>query len=183
MAEVLCVGPAVHRVRGRRLLAIDPGPMQSAGVLYDLEAARPIKWAKAPNEEILAALDGTTADLLAVEMVACYGMAVGAEVFDTCRWVGRFVERWLSGWRRDIGPDPLLVYRREVKLHLCGSARAKDSNIRAALIDRFGPGRELAVGRKATPGPLHGIKADCWAALAVAITAAETRLGSGGLAA
>jgi hypothetical protein len=38
------------------------------------------------------------------------------------------------------------------------------------LLDRFGPGREVAVGTKRAPGPLYGIKGDEWSALAVALT-------------
>jgi hypothetical protein len=97
-------------------------------------------------------------------------MAVGAEVFETCVWAGRFIERWYRNPRR---PTHLRVYRRDVKLHLCGSMRAKDANVRQALIDRYGPGKEKAIGRKAAPGPLYGISGDCWAALGVAVTAAE----------
>jgi hypothetical protein len=154
------------------ILAIDPGPAESACLLYDVEARRPVEWATLPNPELLAFLDrykhrpkswGT----LAVEMVASYGMAVGAEVFDTCVWVGRFVERWG-------GDDHELIYRADVKLHLCHDKRAKDTNIRQALIDRYGPGKAAAVGLKASPGPLYGLTGDCWSALAVAVTVAET---------
>jgi hypothetical protein len=94
------------------------------------------------------------ADVLAVEMIASYGMAVGASVFDTCIWIGRFVQAW--------DPRPhALVYRRDVKLHLCGSARAKDANVRQALLDLYGDGtRQTACGVKSKPGPLYGIKKD-----------------------
>ena len=59
-------------------------------------------------------------------------------------------------------------------MHLTNSARAKDANVRQALLDKFGPGKEKAVGKKATPGPLDGLTGDCWSALGVAVTAAET---------
>jgi hypothetical protein len=55
-----------------------------------------------------------------------------------------------------------------VKLALCGDSRAKDANIRQALIDHFGG--SAAIGRKAAPGPLSGISRDVWSALAIAIT-------------
>jgi len=103
---------------------------------------------------------------LAIECIASYGMAVGKDVFETCIWIGRLIQAY---------EYPELVrriYRKDVKLHLCGSPRAKDQNIRQALIDMFG-GKEKAIGRKATPGPLHGVKSHAWSALAVAIVALE----------
>jgi hypothetical protein len=159
-----------------RLLAIDPGPVQSAYVIYDPVPHLPRRWAKVPNEEMLERIDESQAQDLAIEMVASYGMPVGADVFETCVWSGRFIQRWLTeplagGYHRG---QPRRVNRRDVKLHLCGSVRAKDSNIRQALIDRYGPGREKALGKKAAPGPLYGMAGDCWAALGVAVTAAET---------
>jgi hypothetical protein len=63
-----------------------------------------------------------------------------------------------------------LVYRHQVKMHICGHPRAKDSNIRQALIDKLGP-----VGTKAAPGPLYGVKSHAWAAVAVAVTVQETQ--------
>nr|WP_307731851.1 hypothetical protein [Massilia sp. H27-R4] len=106
---------------------------------------------------------------LALEMIASYGMAVGREVFETCVWIGRFKQAWHA-------PDQVeLVYRKDVKLHLCGTPRAKDANVRAAIIDKFGPGKETAIGKKASPGPLYGVVSHAWAALAVAITASESQ--------
>lgn len=163
-----------------RLLAIDPGPVESALVTYDTDSGRPDWWIKAPNASgdhtsALEWIGHIEADEIAIEMIASYGMAVGREVFETCVWIGRFAERWTHRLL-DVRPDALLVYRRDVKLHLCGSARAKDPNVRQALIDRYGPGKAKAIGLKASPGPLYGLTGDCWAALGVAVTAAETRL-------
>ena len=103
-----------------------------------------------------------------IEKVEGFGMAVGAEVFETVFWSGRFAE----------AAHPLPVHRigrKAVKLHLCGTHRAKDSNVRQALIDRYG-GKDTAIGRKASPGPLYGVSGDVWAALAVAVTFADTEL-------
>jgi hypothetical protein len=105
---------------------------------------------------------GREYDLCACEMIASYGMAVGKEVFETCVWIGRFVE---------IAYEPVqLVYRRDVKLHLCHSPRAKDANVRQALIDRLGP-----QGTKKNPGPTYGMKSHLWAALAVAVYAGDVK--------
>ncbi len=150
------------------LLAIDPGPEQSAWVTF--KDGKPASFAIEPNRAVLEQIAYTDAATLAIESIASYGMAVGAEVFETCVWVGRFIQQWCvlddeSAVRR--------VYRRDVKLHLCGSARAKDANVRQALIDRYGPGKAKAIGLKASPGPLYGMKSHLWAALAVAVYAAD----------
>jgi hypothetical protein len=89
-------------------------------------------------------------------------MAVGAEVFDTVWWAGRFAEACQR-------VPVVMLPRRAVKLALCADSRAKDANIRQALIDRFG-GKDAAIGRKAAPGPLYGISRDMWSALAIAVT-------------
>lgn len=158
------------------LLAIDPGPVQSAYVMYEARLRQPLAWAKVDNDDLRYVLDDRLADDMAIEMVASYGMSVGATVFATCVETGRFIERWCL----DLPSDehfprcpPRYVYRKDVKMHLCGSMRAKDANIRQALIDRYG-GKEKAIGLKKTPGPLYGLTSDCWSALGVAITATET---------
>ncbi|HBC95047.1 MAG TPA: hypothetical protein DCZ10_19680, partial [Pelotomaculum sp.] len=61
------------------------------------------------------------------------------------------------------------VYRKDEKINLCGSMRAKDGNIRQALIDRFG-----IVGTKKSPGWFYGVSKDVWAAIAVGVTYYDT---------
>jgi len=150
------------------LLAVDPGPTESAWV--ELRDGRPVAFAKEANHDVLARVRGASASTLAVEMVAGYGMPVGAEVFETCVWAGRFIQAWTEGLPED---TITRVYRKAVKLHLCGTTKAKDPNVRQALIDRYGPGKPAAIGLKASPGPLYGISGDVWAALAVAVTVAD----------
>ena len=154
------------------ILAIDPGYTQSAWVEYD--AGRIVDFGIHPNGDVLDLIRETAADVLAIESIASYGMAVGAEVFETCVWSGRFLQRWYDRSRRhSLKRATRRVYRRDVKLHLCGSSQATDANVRQALIDRYGPGKEAAIGRKATPGPLYGVSKDVWSALAVAVTVAD----------
>lgn len=165
------------------ILAIDPGYTQSAWVEY--RDGLPVAFATERNHDVLCRVETSTSAYLAVESIASYGMPVGAEVFETAVWSGRFIQRWLDGHPRGGWPDGeeersvRRVYRREVKLHLCGQARAKDPNVRQVLIDRYGPGKELAVGRKASPGPLYGVSGDVWAALGVAVTAGDALAGVG----
>lgn len=157
------------------ILGVDPGPIETAWVLYDSELKNIISFAKESNDEFKIRMIGDPLRLfklpneytvgpehMAIEMIASYGMAVGKSVFETCVWIGRFIERW--------GPAYTLIYRKDVKLHLCNNPRAKDSNIRQALIDKFGP-----PGTRKNPGKTHGISKDCWSALAVAVTFAEVK--------
>ena len=151
------------------ILAIDPGTVQSAWIIFS--GGRAERFGIQANVELLADLRSETrwgrplADVAVIEKIESFGMTVGAEVFETVHWSGRFTEA--------LHPTPVIqLPRRTVKLHLCGSPRAKDPNIRQALLDRFGG--KAATGTKAHPGPLHGIHGDLWAALAVAVTFAET---------
>ena len=151
------------------VLAIDPGNSVSAMLVYNTATQAITHHGIYPNfhaAELLREADHLPDPLptLAIEMVACYGMPVGREVFDTCVWIGRLVEAYGGGE---------YVYRSEVKGELCRSMRAKDSNIRQAIIDRYEPtggGAKPQIGTKKQPGPLYGIKSHLWAALGVAIT-------------
>lgn len=149
--------------------AIDPGPTQSALVTFrGWEIVNKEILENLQLRDYLAALNHPGV-LLAIEMVQSFGMPVGASVFETVFWIGRFVEAW-SGKHR-------LIYRKDIKLHLCGSSRAKDGNVRQALLDLYKPaggGKTPQIGTKAKPGPLYGMKSHLWSALAVAVTAHVT---------
>lgn len=142
-----------------KLLAIDPGTTESGWVVYT--PGKVLFSGVSANANVLTAIetDEFGVELVAIEMIASYGMAVGQEVFDTCVWVGRFLQAWRQ-------PDEVqLVKRMKVKQHLCHNARATDSNIRQALIDLLGP-----PGTKKSPGATYGVTSHAWAALAVAVT-------------
>lgn len=146
------------------IIAIDPGTAKSALLVWD--GKTPTLPRIVDNDVMLSWLRASAPHLpLAVEMVACYGMAVGREVFETCLTIGRIQEIWESKLL-----ECTLVYRKDVKMHLCGSMKAKDPNIRQALIDRFG-----VVGTKKNPGPLYGVSSHLWSALAVAVTHQDQR--------
>lgn len=156
------------------LLAIDPGPEQSAYVLYDGHTLGDS--GIIANEVLLKLLRGELmgtlfddVDCMAVEWVASYGMPVGATVFETAANIGAFEEAFHPRLK------PTRLYRSTVRWHLCHSHKAKDGNVRQALIDRFGGSRQKAIGTKKQPGPLYGVKKDIWSALAVAVTWWDTR--------
>lgn len=148
------------------ILAIDPGTTHSGWV--SLRDGVPVVFGKWDNEDLIDHVRLSRDDRMAVEMVASYGMPVGAEVFETCVWAGRFIEAF--------GGDSTRVYRKDVKMHLCGQTRAKDGNVRQALIDRFG-GKDKAIGKKSSPGPCYGMAGDVWQALALAVTVHDGAAG------
>jgi hypothetical protein len=145
-----------NKGEGMKIIAIDPGPIESAYVVFEDEEIGP--HGKMLNVDLSKDLAfSPVADMLVIEMIASYGMPVGQTTFETCVWIGVFATIFKGPYS--------LVYRREVKREICGSPHAKDGNIRQALIDRFGP-----AGTKKAPGPTYGISKDVWSALAVAAT-------------
>ena len=150
------------------LLAVDPGSEFSAYVVLDSGVI--VAKAKVPNHKLLGALGHELLpDRMAIEMIASYGMPVGADIFETCFWIGRFWERAL-GWPIDCER----VYRKDVKMFLCGSTKANDSNITTAIVDIYDPHRRFGKhgkGTKKNPGPLFGFAKDMWAAMAVGLYA------------
>jgi hypothetical protein len=159
-----------------RILAIDPGTVQSALVIYNDEDNK-IEYNKIiPNEAIAHVINNFIADVLVVEMFKSYGMSVGDSVLQTCVWIGRFQEAWK-------GPSEL-IYRKTVVSELCGTATANDSNIRNAVIDYFStfePQGILGVGvsydrsKKRKPASLRDISKDLWSAVAIAIAWSDIR--------
>lgn len=165
-----------------RILAIDPGNTESGWVVIDQDSRRPLEFGKTENRVLRNRIRGfrsshtdpadvqIRADRAVIEMVASYGMAVGADVFETCVWIGRYIESLASS-----GVAHELVKRQPVKVHHCHSAKAKDSNIRQALVDRFAHGQpNHGKGTTAQPGWFHGFRADIWQAYALAVYAADT---------
>jgi len=143
------------------ILAIDPGTHESGWVRLSNGAVA--ESGVLANDRLLDILKGDNSDLLAIEKIVSYGSAVGQETFDTCVWIGRFMEAWGNP------EDVMLIPRRMVKKHVCGPGKWGDPDVRKALLKSIGP-----QGTKKVPGPTYGVKSHAWAALAVAVTAANT---------
>ena len=138
------------------ITAIDPGTYESAILSFNGETV--LFSVILENDKLLELIRTWRDQSYAIEMIASYGMPVGKEVFETCLLIGRLQEAIMVA-----GCQSRLVYRRDVKLHLCGTARAKDANVAQALKDKYGQ-----PGTKKNPGMLYGVKSHLWSALAIA---------------
>jgi hypothetical protein len=144
------------------VLGIDPGQYESAFVIYQPEAPEgPFVVAKyiVPNDVMLFKCCQIEASCLAIEMIEGFGKTVGQSTFETIFWAGRFAQ----AFKGSLGFEK--IGRHAIKMNFCESRKARDSDIREALIHRFGGPAELKKG-----GKLHGFKSHLWSALAVAVT-------------
>lgn len=155
----------------KNILAIDPGSVESGYVVTDTANGMKIqKCGRVGNSELKAKIAEIVSiygiKTAVIEMIASYGMAVGRDVFDTCVWIGRFAEALDT-----CGVVCEYIYRKEEKLYICGNSRAKDANIRRALIDDFAE-KDFVRGKgtKREPDFFYGVSKDAWMAFAVAVT-------------
>ena len=152
-----------------KILAIDAGSTESGYAVIEMPKFKLIDFGKIDNKELLKKVsfitDGAIDDV-ALEMVACYGMPVGKDVFDTCVWIGKFEHALqLQGYTVNY------IYRKDEKMTLCNSMKAKDSNIRQALIDRYATfDFKNGKGKKSKPDVFYGVSKDVWSAIAVGVT-------------
>lgn len=149
------------------LLSVDPGPKLSAYSVLDTHSSlskKISKFQKLQNEELLKVLKSSRNKKLILEQIKSYGNVIGDEVLTTVLWSGRFIQAHDG--------EHELIPRKTVCSVLCRNSRAKDKNIRQAIIDRFG-GKESAIGKKKSPGPLYGVSGDMWSAIAVGLAYEE----------
>lgn len=155
-----------------RLLAIDPDPNGGSWVFVDQDGKLfGYAWRDSIDNIVETEMQWPFLRHTVVEDLQSYGMPVGASVFDTAKMIGEM----RRGARVALLHFHLSLTRPKIKTALCGTPRAKDANVRAALIDLYGGSREIAIGRKATPGPLYGVSKDVWAALALAVVWLQTQ--------
>ena len=159
------------------ILAVDPGNVESAYVLIG-DDRKIIQYGKVANGTMLEYVrrrftHGEKPEAVVIEMVASYGMAVGASVFQTCVMIGRLTEA-----AEHAGFPVDYVYRMEEKMAICHDSKAKDANIRQALIDRFAQhDKKNGKGTKKNPDWFYGFAKDEWAAYAVGTTWLDKREG------
>ena len=181
---ILCIDPG-SRTTGWVILEPRHGPLPGLADHGNTTTAEFLKRLRSdPDLDLTAAV---------IEHVGHYGtgMPAGADVFDTCMLSGRMQEILESG--RGVAIEK--IRRQTIKTHLCCRATANKSNVRQAVIDRWG-GAERAIGGKKcqrckgrgwrgrgrptctacggdgwdiVPGPLHGVSDDAWDALAAGV--------------
>lgn len=151
-----------------KILAIDPGDIKSGFVLWD--GKNVIEKGKILNNDVIGLIQkyyNTEKFQVVIEMVASYGMPVGKTVFETCVWIGRFIQKC-----EELKIKWDICYRIDIKNHICHSSKAKDSNIIQALVDRFADTSKhgkYGKGTKNNKGFFYGFNNDIWQAFALAV--------------
>jgi hypothetical protein len=145
-----------------RILSIDPGSHKSGYVIWNGEDA--LTPGVIDNNDMLSLLQEELPQLnkLVIENIASYGRPVGRTVFDTCIWIGRYIQLWLDKARTL--DEVFLIERKEVKLHLCGRTSSKDSDVIKAIKERYGE-----KGTKKQQGFTYNLSGDSWQAFALAV--------------
>lgn len=150
------------------VVGFDPGPKGKGGGVAVMTPERLVACGQHEAHDPVLHSYIQYADAIVIEMISCYGMAVGMSTFQTLIEAGRVVEIALH-----YNVPIYLMPRKDIKLVMCGTSQAKDKNVRASIIDRFpatGGGSKPQIGVKANPGPLFGVAAHAWPAIAAALS-------------
>jgi len=161
------------------ILGIDPGPVTSGIVIYDSEARKVVYSNKAATEREITYIYDPYDDIesmirldhIIIERPAAMGpMGAGkvGHMLDTA-WAAGRIEAWSQSF--DNGADVHTLTRREVIRHLgvMSGKGSADARVRAACIADHGGSKRVAVGLKASPGPLYGVSSHSWQALGLVL--------------
>jgi hypothetical protein len=149
------------------ILALDVGTDSSGYCLMGRNNYIPYEFGKVDNNTLLNSIVKMWLyDALVYEEFQSYGMAIGKSTITSITWNGRFIQ---AADERHIPFYPL--YRLEEKLNLCGTAKAKDANLRQAMIDRFAKfDFKNGKGTKANQDWFYGFSKDAWSAAIIGVT-------------
>ena len=163
------------------IIGIDPANQYTAYCVCDSGTMRPLYFGREENRKALSEILERALEckahgsvVIGIEGMQSYGNAVGKPTFESCYWIG-YLQCYF-----DLYQIPhQLIFRSEEKMAICKRTRAKDSNIRAALVDIFEPyARNHGKGTKDNPSMFYGFKKDIWQAFAVAYTLREKERGN-----
>lgn len=149
------------------ILALDVGTTQSGYCFMNTDTYEPLEFGKMDNEQLLedVVIDGMY-DILVYEEFQSFGMAVGKSTITSITWNGRYIQ---AAWERKI--PVYAIYRMEEKVNLCGTTKAKDSNLRQAMIDRFAKfDFKNGKGTKGKRDWFYGFSKDAWSAAIIGVT-------------
>ena len=160
------------------ILAIDPGSEVSALIHWDGE--------KIVSAEIVGNLAALTVCRsgrcpVYIEGMGFQNKMAGMEVIETAVWIGRFHQAALCGER-----NSQIVKRREIVKFHTGIGTNGDAQVRAALIDKYGPpyttemhapmgkrGKPLKERKRRVPGLTFPLTGHLWQAFALATMVTE----------
>jgi len=159
------------------ILAIDPGPQESGFVLYDNKNSTVKKFGKVLNRELEDMIIDELQNVPTyIEFPQAQGCLASNALLLTCRWAGRYeahsnLVELIN--RKDV-VNFFECHKRTRQEKSEGIKQvAFDTQIRHKIIEMFGGSKEVAIGVKKSPGPLYGVKADVWQALAIALMVAK----------
>ena len=159
------------------IIAIDPGNVVSGYVVINADDYTIYGKGIADNTELIETIDMVLLEpvvnnlelnyrqiKVVIEGFKSYGMPIGQTTIDAIWWSGRFFEFYNYY-------NPYTLYRKDIKLNLCGKTNAKDTNVTGALVERFTPNLpNFGKGTKKEQGYFYGFKKDIWAAMGIAVT-------------
>lgn len=179
------------------ILAIDPGSVYSAQVLFDEKEQKVVDFSKEENRKMFSHIENSLhvpGIQICIEYPQPRGQMMTWQLVDTVMWIGQFVFfiNQKCGGKSTVTK---FVDRAEIKKTICPGVKSpNDSSIRSAIIDMFGGASSISngkcpeckgkgyIGKKSSNvkcaacdwgqvpvGKLHGISSDIWQALAVAI--------------
>ena len=133
-----------------KILAIDVGTVDSGYAImrFDKDDIKLLSFGKIANEALMQIIKNNGYDQLVYEQFQSFGMAIGESTIESILWNGRLIQAAID---RGIPVDR--IYRKEEKLCLCNTLRAKDGK-----------------GTKKEPDVFFGVKKDVWSAIAVGVT-------------
>ena len=167
------------------LLAIDPGTTHSAYAIicedYSIMSA-----AKVENSKLLSLVKHGYWHEMAIECMESRHVVngvIGAETYDTCYWIGRFMQAAMDR------KNPVhQIYRSEERTRLVPTKKNKlpkhpdyvgegaDSQIRATLIRRFAKhDMKNGKGTAKNKDVFYGFARDMWSAYAVGVVYLDKR--------
>lgn len=155
------------------IMSIDVGTEYSGYCILNSKTYALIDFGKVENECLLEKVKKLYYDVLVYEKFVSFGMPIGQSTIESIQWNGRYIQSAL-----DVGAEVFPITRKMEKINICGSMKAKDANIRQALIDRFAVfDFKNGKGTKKNKDWFYGVSKDVWSAIAIGVTYLDIKKG------